>query len=77
MSVVNEFLLWLSLRPRILSKENLKGEQQFIEQKFREGIARAIGVPVEHIREDITQRWAKNWMKAFIKPEFWHLYGLD
>jgi len=77
MNTLEEFLLWLSMRPRIFSVKSIRGEKEVLEQKFKEGIARALGVPVEHIREDITERWVKNFMKAFIKPEFWKIYGLE
>jgi len=40
-------------------------------KKFRYGIARAIGVPPEYIREDRVQKWVEEWVKAWVKPEYW------
>ena len=47
--------------------------------RFREGIASALGVPPEYIREDRVRRWVENWAKAWIKPEYWDevLNGVD
>ena len=39
-------------------------------RRFREGIANAIGVPPEAIREDKVRRWVENWVRAFVKPEY-------
>jgi len=44
---------------------------QRLANKFREGMAKAIGVPPEWIREDVVQRWVENYVKAFVKPEYW------
>jgi len=45
-------------------------------EKYREGIAEAIGVPPEAIREDIVEKWVEEWTKAFVKPQFWNeLFG--
>jgi len=77
MSFIEDILLWLSLRPKILGEITLSPTQKALEQKYREAIAKVMGVSPEHIREDISEKWLKNWMKAFIKPEYWKLYGLE
>ena len=40
-------------------------------QKFREGIAEALGVPPEYINEERVRKWVENWAKAWVKPEYW------
>ena len=40
--------------------------------KFREGIAKAIGVPPEWINEERVRAWVENYIRAFVKPEYWH-----
>ena len=42
-------------------------------EKYREGIAEAIGVPPEAIREDVVEKRVEEWVKAFTKPEFWNV----
>jgi len=37
---------------------------------YRRGIAEVLGVPVEAIKEDITMKWARRWVEAFVKPEY-------
>ncbi len=39
--------------------------------EFRRGMASALGVPPEAIREEIVQKWIVNWTRAFVKPEYW------
>lgn len=43
-------------------------------EEFRRGIASALGVPPGAIREDVVEKWVREWAKAFIKPEFWRRY---
>jgi len=40
-------------------------------EEFRRGMADALGVPPEAIREDLVQKWIVNWSRAFVKPEYW------
>ena len=39
--------------------------------KYKEGLARCIGVNTDKIRDDIAERWCKNWSKAILKEEAW------
>lgn len=39
--------------------------------EFRIGMASALGVPPEAIREEVVQKWLVNWTRAFVKPEYW------
>ena len=45
--------------------------QRQMAEEFRRGMASALGVPPEAIREDIVQKWIVNWTRAFVKPEYW------
>ena len=67
--------------PRLLGQavavtklEELTPEQRQLMEKFREGIAEALGVPPEAIREDVLIKWVTEWSKAFIKPEYLTMY---
>lgn len=56
--------------------EELPPEMKEVAEKFRRGIAKALGVPPEEISEEKVYKWVTNWAKAFIKPEYWKKYGL-
>lgn len=45
--------------------------QRQMADEFRRGMADALGVPPEAIREDVVQKWIVNWTRAFVKPEYW------
>ena len=49
----------------------LTESQKQMAEEFRLGMAEALGVPPEAIREDLVQRWVVNWARAFVKPEYW------
>ena len=49
----------------------LTESQRQMAEEFRRGMADALGVPPEAIREDIVQKWIVNWTRAFVKPECW------
>ena len=53
-----------------LTTETLTEEQQRLAQSFREGMAQALGVPIENIKEEPIHRWIINFTRAFVKPEF-------
>ena len=48
-----------------------KSDIERLASKFREGIARAIGVPPEYISEEKVRKWVENYVKAFVRPEYW------
>jgi hypothetical protein len=50
---------------------NLTTSQRQMAEEFRRGMADALGVPPEAIREEIVQKWVVNWTRAFVKPEYW------
>ena len=77
-ALVDEVLLWLRLRPRLLGeieKIAVPRKKELIE-KYKTGLATAIGVKPEEIREDLLERWLVGWLRAIIKPEAWEKYGL-
>ena len=49
----------------------LTESQMQMAEEFRRGMATALGVPPEAIRDEIVQRWIVNWIRAFVKPEYW------
>jgi len=54
-----------------VTPEKLTETQRELAQEFRRGIAEALGVPPEAIREEMVQRWIIGFTKAFVKPEYW------
>lgn len=48
----------------------LAESQRQMAEEYRRGIAEALGVPPEAIREDVAQSWLVNWNRAFVKPEY-------
>jgi len=48
----------------------LTPEQEALAKKFREGIASALGVPPEAIREDVVKKWIVEWTKALVSEEY-------
>lgn len=49
----------------------LTESQTQMADEFRRGMASALGVPPEAIREEVVQKWLVNWTRAFVKPEYW------
>ena len=52
-----------------ITEETLSNEQQNLAKAFREGIAEAIGIPVDHISETSVIRWILEFTRSFVKPE--------
>lgn len=57
--------------------EELPPELRELAEKFRRGIAKAIGVPPEYISEEKVYKWVVNWAKAWTKPEYWQRLGIS
>jgi hypothetical protein len=75
--LIEEFLLWIKLRPRLLGEvKELTPHQKVLIEKWKRGIAQALGVPETAIREDVAEKWLLNWMRALVKPEYWQTLGL-
>jgi len=51
--------------------EKLTPAQKALMEKLRRGIADALEVPPEAVREELLERWIVQWTKAWIKPEYW------
>jgi hypothetical protein len=82
--LVEELLLWARSRPRLVPilgevavGAGLTPHQRVLIEKWKRGIAAALGVPVEAIREDVAEKWLINWMRALVKPEYWRAIGLE
>jgi len=45
--------------------------QRRLAEEFKRGIAVALGVPPEAIRQEPIERWIKRWTAAFVRPEYW------
>jgi hypothetical protein len=73
---LQELLLWVRLRPRLLGELALTPAQKALIEKWKRGIASALGVPPEAIREDVAERWLEHWIKALVKEEYWGTLGL-
>lgn len=52
-----------------LTEDNLTNEQKKLTDAFREGIAEALGIPPEYIKEEPVMRWVLEFTRAFVKPE--------
>jgi len=54
-----------------VTPETLTPAQRRLMEEFRRGIASALGVPPEAIREEPLEKWIVEWTRAFVKPEYW------
>jgi len=59
-----------------VTPETLTPAQKALMEKFKRGIATALGVPPEAIREEVLAKWIIEWSKAFVKPEYWAKAGI-
>lgn len=58
-----------------VTSTTLTPAQKQMAEEFRLGMAEALGVPSEAIREEIVEKWIINWSRAFTKPEYWAQKG--
>jgi hypothetical protein len=81
--LAEDLLLWVRSRPRLVPRVlgevagGLTPHQRVLIEKWKRGIAAALGVPIEAIREDVAEKWLINWMRALVKPEYWRAIGLE
>jgi len=54
----------------------LPKEFEALAEKYKRGVAQAIGISPEDINEEVVKRWAIHWLRAMVKPEAWKKYGL-
>jgi hypothetical protein len=50
--------------------DELTPSQRELVERFKEEMSRALGVPVEAIREEPLRRWIRGITKAWVKPEY-------
>ena len=66
---------WMIKRPTAhahdITAGTLTESQRHMAEEFRRGMASALGVPPEAIREDVVQRWIISFTQALVKPEYW------
>ena len=74
--LLERVLYLLYTRPSVLMEVTLPSKFEEIAEKYKRGIAQAIGVSPEDINEEVVKRWAVHWLRAMIKPEAWEKYGL-
>ena len=72
------YLIAALVASRLVRGEGVLGQSlKQLEEKYREGIARVLGVPPSAIKESIVKKWAEHWAKAFTKPEYWSKLGIS
>lgn len=50
--------------------ETLDEAQKRLAEDFRRGLASALGVPPEAIRQDLVENWIVGWTRAVVDPAF-------
>jgi len=63
-------------RRPLLLEITLPPRAEEIAEKYKKGIAQAIGISPQDINEEVVKRWAVHWLRAMVKPEAWSKYGL-
>jgi len=53
-----------------LQVRTLTPQQEELMRRFRRGIADALGVPEEAIREDVLRKWVTEWTRALVTEEY-------
>lgn len=59
----------------VLPGQELTPAQKSMAEEFRIGLAEKLGVPPEAIRDELVEKWIRNWARAWVKPEFWAQKG--
>jgi hypothetical protein len=67
---------WWRSRPRLLGEVRTPQEKALIE-KWKRGIASALGVPREAIRDDVADQYLGWWVRLLVKQDYWRLVGLE
>jgi hypothetical protein len=75
-TLVERLAVWWRTRPRLLGEVRTPQEKALIE-KWKAGIASALGVPREAIRDDVADQYLGQWIRALVKPDYWRLVGLE
>ena len=53
------------------NQEYIQNKLKALARRYRKGMADALGVPEDWIREDVVERWLTRWVQAFVRPEYW------
>jgi len=75
-SFVEMVATWWRTRPRLLGEVRTSQEKALIE-KWKAGIASALGVPREAIRDDVADQYLGQWVRLLIKPQYHKALGLE
>lgn len=54
-----------------VTTEALTESQRRLAEEFKEGMASALGVPAEAIRQEVVEKWIVGWTRAMVKPEYY------
>jgi len=54
-----------------VTPEDLNEAQRRLAERFKAGIADALGVPPEAIRQEPVERWVTEFTKAWVSEEYW------
>jgi len=54
-----------------VTPEDLNEAQRRLAERFKAGIATALGVPAEAIKQEPVERWVTEFTKAWVKPEYY------
>jgi hypothetical protein len=57
-------------RLEIVQVRALTPQQEELVKRFRRGLAGALGVPEEAIREEVLRKWVTEWTRAIVKEEY-------
>ena len=76
MNVLMQLMLRRPMLAQLLPVDIPQSKVDEIAEKYKRGIAQAIGVAPEDINEEVVRRWAIHWLRAMVKPEAWSKYGL-
>jgi len=75
-SFVEMVATWWRSRPRLLGEVRTPQEKALVE-KWKAGIASALGVPREAIRDDVADQYLGWWVRLLVKQDYWRLVGLE
>jgi hypothetical protein len=75
-TLVERLAVWWRSRPRLLGEVRTSQEKALIE-KWKRGIASALGVPREAIRDDVADQYLGQWVRLLVKQDYWRLVGLE
>jgi len=76
LTTVMQLLQKRPLFTQLFSPSVPQGRVEEIAEKYKRGIAQAIGIAPEDINDEVVKRWAIHWLRAMVRPEAWAKYGL-